>query len=103
MAGVIVVFTCAVEGKDAEFNEWYDNVHLPELLELPSIRSAKRYRLNEATNSSVKQRYLTVYDVTDPGQAAKEMAEAVQNGMLISPALDRASGLQGYFDELASS
>ena len=28
-----IVFSNPFEGKDDEFNEWYDNVHLPEVLD----------------------------------------------------------------------
>jgi len=37
-----VVFSNPVEGRDAEFNDWYDNVRIPELLAVPGMLSAKR-------------------------------------------------------------
>jgi len=40
---VQVVFSNPVEGKEDEFNEWYDNVHVPELLAVPGMVSATRY------------------------------------------------------------
>ena len=40
-----IVFSNPFEGKDDEFNEWYDNVHLPEVLALPGVISAQRYDL----------------------------------------------------------
>ena len=40
-----VVMTNAVEGRDAEFNEWYTNIHLKEVLEVPGFTAATRYRV----------------------------------------------------------
>jgi hypothetical protein len=43
-----IVFSNPAEGKDDEFNEWYDNVHIPELLAIPGMLSAQRYKLRDA-------------------------------------------------------
>jgi len=32
-----IVFSNPFEGKDDEFNEWYDNVHLPQVLAMPGV------------------------------------------------------------------
>ena len=46
-----VVFSNPVEGKDDEFNDWYDNVHIPDLLQgsgdalRQALRPARRRRL----------------------------------------------------------
>lgn len=40
---MLVVQTNAVEGRHAEFNEWYDRRHIPDLLALPGVISARRY------------------------------------------------------------
>jgi len=42
---VWLVFTNAVAGKDAEFNRWYDEVHIPDLLRIPEVLSADRSEL----------------------------------------------------------
>jgi hypothetical protein len=41
--GIFVVYV-DIDAQDAtEFNEWYNNEHLPELLSVPGILSAARY------------------------------------------------------------
>ena len=40
-----LVFTNCADGRDAEFNRWYDDVHLPDLLRTPGIVGASRARL----------------------------------------------------------
>ena len=32
---LFVVMTNSGEGKDAEFNRWYDNQHIPDVLRVP--------------------------------------------------------------------
>lgn len=99
MAGVLMVLANSVEGQEAEFDDWYSNVHVPELLRLPSFVTAGRYRLNAAIPSSSRHRYLTVYEVTDTNQAAQEVGSA-QGDLTMSPALDLETVVQGFFDEI---
>jgi hypothetical protein len=40
-----VILTSALPGKLEEFERWYDNQHLPDVVRVPGIKSAKRYRL----------------------------------------------------------
>src|SRR4029079_13778502 len=43
-----------------EYNEWYDNEHLPRLVTVPGVVRARRYA---AVSSNPK--YLTAYELTD--------------------------------------
>ena len=40
----MVVFTNAVEGKDKEFNDWYQNTHLEQIVSIKSFVRAQRFR-----------------------------------------------------------
>ena len=42
---VWVILTNAQPGTDEEFNRWYDDVHVPDLLRIPGVVSAERYHL----------------------------------------------------------
>jgi hypothetical protein len=44
-----------------EYNEWYDQEHLPRLVTVPGVVRARRY-----TATSGNPRYLTAYELTDP-------------------------------------
>lgn len=63
--------TNAVEGKDAEFSKWYDEVHLEEVLDTPGFVAVQRYQLNDVqlgTNHPYK--YLAIYELeTDDPQS----------------------------------
>lgn len=48
-------------GKEAEFKEWYDKVHIPMTLAIPGFIGATRY---ERIGDKIEYpRYLTVYEI----------------------------------------
>jgi hypothetical protein len=55
------VFINPLEGRDAEFNEWYDAEHVPDVLALPGFVRAERFAVHPLGDESM--RYLTVYEV----------------------------------------
>lgn len=59
------LYMLRAEFGDAEpeerWNAWYDEVHVPELLTVPGIRSATRY-----VERADARRYLAVYEIDDP-------------------------------------
>lgn len=69
---LFVVFTNAVEGREDEFNQWYDEVHIPDVMKLDGVVSARRYELRSterpelAPNPSTR-RYVTIYEVERDG------------------------------------
>jgi len=62
---VLVVFTNAVDGKHDEFNDWYDRVHIPDLLKIPEIKSAERFRLSgpQKVEGPLPWQYLALYRI----------------------------------------
>ena len=49
------------EENEAAFNDWYDNVHLPDILACPGWLSARRVRCVEGG-----PRYVAMYEITGP-------------------------------------
>jgi antibiotic biosynthesis monooxygenase (ABM) superfamily enzyme len=47
---------------EKEWNEWYNTVHLPEIVECPGFKSAQRYVAHEDDGS---RSYVSVYELTD--------------------------------------
>lgn len=91
-----LVFSNPVAGKEDEFNEWYDNVHLPEVLATPGMRSAQRFALLETdiTHHSELPKpahgYLLVYELEgDVDAVMSKIQDAAMSGaMRMSDALD---------------
>lgn len=66
---LLMVRTNVDPAGEAEFNKWYTEVHLPEIIEVPGIQWGKRYRLrhdDEAypSDDSVPT-YLAIYGLDD--------------------------------------
>ncbi|MDR7159934.1 DUF4286 family protein [Arthrobacter sp. BE255] len=64
---ILIALVNAVDGKDAEFNEWYSDTHIPEVVALPGFVSAQRYEY--ASDAPTPYRYATVYEIE--GSAAE--------------------------------
>ena len=43
---VQVVLSNAVEGREKEYDEWHDGVHIPRVMRVPGCVSAERFRIN---------------------------------------------------------
>ena len=59
----MLVYTNAVDGRDDEFNDWYNNIHVPDVLEVDGIQAAQRYALEDPENTSAPHRYLAIYEM----------------------------------------
>ena len=92
---VQVVFTAMVEGKESEFNRFYDDHHAPELAAIPGFVSAQRMILARPTNAAIPAtKYLALFRVeTSDLASVKELA--AQPGFTSSPAFD-TKATRGY-------
>ena len=66
----LVVLTSPLEGRETEYHDWYQNVHLRDVVAIDGIKSAQRFRLAKALAEHETFPYLAIYDVeTDDVQA----------------------------------
>lgn len=86
--GLMVVLVDNLDpARDAEFNRWYDEVHVPDILSAGSFHRGSRYRARDATAPAA---YLAVYE-TD----WERPAEAVQ-------AMETRPNRAGLWDAIAA-
>ncbi|HEX76953.1 MAG TPA: hypothetical protein G4O03_00860 [Dehalococcoidia bacterium] len=52
-----------VPEREQEFNEWYDRVHVPMVLECPGVMRASRYQIVEPVPGLTK--YLAIYELAN--------------------------------------
>ena len=45
-----------------EFNDWYDNVHVPDIMTIPGFKRAARY-MNPDISTLETGRYLAIYEI----------------------------------------
>ena len=63
MATVLFVVKATIAPEqEAAFNRWYNEEHVPQVLQFPGLVSARRYRALEGED---KYRYMAVYEVKD--------------------------------------
>jgi hypothetical protein len=84
MKAIDLVQTNALPGQEAEFNEWYDNVHLHDILRVPGIVTAQRFRLSPVRrggNYSTMARpfeYLALYELDGDTNDVLDRIEAAR-------------------------
>ncbi len=98
----LFVFTSPVDGRADEYDDWYENTHLAEVLMVPGIYAAQRFRLGmtppEGSPAPPAQN-LAVYEIKgDPDVALAAMMERAPS-MKMSDSLDLASVAMWLFTE----
>ena len=53
---------CKDPAREVEFNDWYSNVHLPDMLEVPGMISATRWMSADNKENEV-HKYLAMYEL----------------------------------------
>jgi hypothetical protein len=85
----MVVFTNAAEGKDKEFNEWYQDTHLAQIVSIKSFVQAQRFRFstNIVPGAANPSRYMAVYDIEtdDINASLAAMNELAASGRMPLP------------------
>jgi hypothetical protein len=87
--GVFLAFSNPADGANADdYNQWYDDVHAKEVLALPGVRSARRFRLADSQvmpgDDANGRRYLALYevDVDDWAQFAQSFQDGFASGTI---------------------
>lgn len=97
---VYVVHSNPVEGREDEYNDWYNNQHIPDVLAVPGFVAAQRFKVDDIPrNASAPHRYLALYEIEgDSSAALAALGEAVAGGMHMSDAMDRSpeKGTKAY-------
>jgi len=98
-----VVLTNPVPGKDAEYNDWYTNTHLHDLVKIPGIKSAQRFKIAPQSAKGATHQYLALYEIETDDLDSVQNAILKASGtsaMVISPAMDQKSADAQYFEEI---
>jgi hypothetical protein len=96
--------TRPADGREQEYNDWYREVHLRDLVAIPGIKSAQRFRLSRVVMPDTEPLpYLAIYDVEtdDIDKTIEELKTRAENGaMFISPALSTEEAFGAVYEEL---
>lgn len=65
-------------GREAEYHDWYNNLHIPDILRTPGFVGARRYEIQEPRDG--RGRYLAVYEIeSDDIEATMKVRLARRN------------------------
>ena len=74
--GVLVASMNVDPAAEAEFNEWYNKEHLPQLASVPGVLCARRFR---AGGEDVERKYLALYHLTDTAVSRSDAWQKAAN------------------------
>lgn len=77
----MLIFSNPTSDKEEEFNNWYTNEHVPDVLTVPGYIGAQRFRIEEAFNLTPADEgtakpwsYLAIYEIEADSIAAAQKA-----------------------------
>ena len=85
----LIVYTSPADGKEAEYNAWYDDIHLPEFSALPGVINGRRFKVA----GDGKPQYAAIYELSShPDDVMAAMNAGIKDGtMHMSDVIDVAS------------
>ena len=87
----LVVLTEPKAGREDEYNDWYTNQHLADVVDVPGFVSAQRFKIKTLVMGEFKNKYMAIYNIeSDDPQKVMDamMARRGTDQMVISEALD---------------
>lgn len=101
---ILLVQSDPAEGREDDFNTWYDDEHLPAVLEVPGFTAARRFVAAPGVHGEQpKRRYLAIYEIeTDDLAGALAALGAAAKSMHIHEAFDRQNHETFAFTEISA-
>ncbi len=88
----LVVLSNALEGRDDDYNAWYEGRHLDDVLKVPGFFRAQRFvRENAMPGPASAHKYLAIYDFKSDDLAATMQAFFGRTGTDAMPISDALS------------
>ena len=89
---ILTVLTNAVPGREAEFDAWYSNVHLAEVLAIPGFVRAERFKVVPMPGAAPQWSFFAIYEMetANPQAVMNELmrryaAKEMTNSAAMSP------------------
>jgi hypothetical protein len=107
---ILVAFTspASPEVEDA-YNEWYNNIHVADISDIPGVSNGRRYKLSDHHGTAFAEfanghSYLVLYDIDgDPEAITAEMGARIKDGRVrMTPGLIASTppAVVFYFDAI---
>ena len=85
----LIVYTSPADGREDEYNAWYDDIHLPEFSALPGVITGRRFQVV----AEGKPQYAAIYELSaHPDEVMAAMNEGIKDGTVrMTDAVDLGS------------
>ena len=100
----MVVLSNPVEGREAEYNDWYQNTHLGQVVAFKGFKSAQRFRLVRNLMERQAWPYMAIYEIeTDDLDAVMQEVQnqAGTERLKLSDALATEFAFASIYEEMA--
>lgn len=90
----LLIVTAEVDPEvEAEWNRWYDTVHLPDALKCPGVKRGRRYvsrgeasvTANVRTERAAQRIYTTIYELDSPDATTTPEFQAMRGWYQFAP------------------
>ena len=99
-AYIQTVVSAPVPGREDEFNRWYDDTHLPEVLQVSGLVAGRRYALI-GPDAADRPRFLAIYEIeTDDLAVTLAALSVAAPTMTASDAMDRPATVIDTYEVL---
>jgi hypothetical protein len=100
---ILAVFTESRPGREDEFNRWYDEVHVGDLLVVPGIESVQRFHISATEPpQSPSHRWLGIYELSRNPNEVMEALRATREQRTMSPAYDSDRTVRFYYTAISN-
>lgn len=97
---VLLVFSDPTEGQEDEYNRWYNEVHLKEVIATPGFVNAQRFKVADVMPGATDHKYLAIYEVdTDDAKKAVEALTAELPNMNMSKSINTKTAKMSILTE----
>ena len=75
MKTLYLVKSSPIAGREEDFNQWYNDIHLNEVLQIDGFKSAQRFKVTDTqVQSNQSHPYLAIYEIDN-----KDILSTVNN------------------------
>ncbi len=98
---LVLILTEPTEGNEDEFNDYYENLHLKEVLDTTDLQTAQRFRLTGEAGEGCPLPYLAVYETeADCAADVIDNLNRTRAQRQQSDALNKRTGRVWVFEEI---
>lgn len=96
---LVLILTEPTEGQEQAYNDYYENLHLDEVLATTELQTAQRFKLVGEAGEGCPLPYLAVYETeAEDAQAVIDNLNATRAGRQQSDSLNRRTGRVWVFE-----